>query len=318
MISIIVPIYKVEAFLRQCIESIILQTFSDWELLLIDDGSPDSCGAICDEYACFDKRIRVFHINNGGVSNARNTGIERAKGDWITFIDGDDWVDPCYLAQLISPIRANNDIEFVQSGYYHNKKTEQYTIEKTFQNNTGSDPLFVFNNYEGFVFAKMFKREVLINNQVRFVPTIRIGEDYIFTLTYIKYIKYYSFIDYSGYYYRYRESSALNSIATRPFCENLDYFRQSVVLIKSFANKHSFDFDDLYVRWNLFLDMVFYRIRRYGFFNIPFPFSLEISSYILDCPTAKYQSKLVRRVYLYLFAYYVKIQNAYKIFLQRS
>ena len=94
MISIIVPIYKAEAFIARCIDSILVQTYQDWELLLVDDGSPDDSGKICDEYAAKDARIQVFHKPNGGVSSARNLGLKKAIGDWVSFIDADDYLLP--------------------------------------------------------------------------------------------------------------------------------------------------------------------------------------------------------------------------------
>ena len=94
MISIIVPIYNAEQYLHRCIDSILAQSYIDFELLLIDDGSPDNCGAICDEYANQDSRVHVFHKENEGVSSARNLGMAHAQGDWITFIDADDYVHP--------------------------------------------------------------------------------------------------------------------------------------------------------------------------------------------------------------------------------
>ena len=91
-ISIIVPVYKAESYLHRCIDSILAQTFTDWELLLVDDGSPDRSGEICDEYAKKDKRIRVFHKENGGVSSARNLGLEKMQGEYVMFVDSDDWI----------------------------------------------------------------------------------------------------------------------------------------------------------------------------------------------------------------------------------
>ena len=89
-ISIIVPVYKAEAYLHRCVDSLLAQTFTDFEVLLIDDGSPDCIGEICDAYAKKDARVRVFHQSNGGVSVARQRGVENAKGEWITFVDADD------------------------------------------------------------------------------------------------------------------------------------------------------------------------------------------------------------------------------------
>lgn len=100
-VSIIVPVYNVEAYLHRCIDSILAQTFTDWELLLIDDGSPDRSGEICDEYALKDKRIRVFHKKNGGVSSARNFGLNNACGDWTTFVDSDDFLDRTSLSKML-------------------------------------------------------------------------------------------------------------------------------------------------------------------------------------------------------------------------
>ena len=99
-ISIIIPIYKVEKYIRECLDSILNQTFTDWEALLIDDGSPDNSGVICDEYAAKDNRFKVFHKENGGVSSARNLGLEKATGEWVTFIDADDWIEKEAVYQL--------------------------------------------------------------------------------------------------------------------------------------------------------------------------------------------------------------------------
>ena len=93
-VSIIVPIYKVEDYIRECIDSILAQTYPDFELILVDDGSPDSCGRICDDYANRDNRIKVVHKVNGGLTSARNAGLEVAKGEWIMHVDGDDWIEP--------------------------------------------------------------------------------------------------------------------------------------------------------------------------------------------------------------------------------
>lgn len=105
MFSIVVPVYKVESYLPQCIESILSQTYTDFELILVDDGSPDNCGKICDAYAAQDNRIRVIHKENGGVTSARLAGAEAAVGEYIVCIDGDDWISPDYLSNFAECIR---------------------------------------------------------------------------------------------------------------------------------------------------------------------------------------------------------------------
>ena len=99
-ISIIVPVYKTERFLNVCIRSILGQTFADFELILVDDGSPDNCPALCDAAAAKDSRIRVVHQKNRGLSGARNVGLDTARGEWIAFVDSDDTITPDYCAKL--------------------------------------------------------------------------------------------------------------------------------------------------------------------------------------------------------------------------
>lgn len=122
VISVIVPIYKVEQYLRQCVDSILNQTHRALEVILVDDGSPDGSGKICDEYAARDSRVRVIHKENGGLSDARNAGIDIARGDYIAFVDSDDWLEPDtyesmlaamekYQAKLVCAGRFDNSDE---------------------------------------------------------------------------------------------------------------------------------------------------------------------------------------------------------------
>lgn len=111
LISVIIPVYKVEKYIHRCIDSILKQSFSNLEIILVDDGSLDTCGDICDEYAIMDHRIKVIHQENGGLSDARNTGIESAKGTYLTFLDSDDWVHELYIEKLYNLLkRADADI----------------------------------------------------------------------------------------------------------------------------------------------------------------------------------------------------------------
>ena len=124
LISVIVPVYKVEPYLRRCVDSILAQTFTDFELILVDDGSPDNCGAICDEYAQKDSRVYVIHQENGGLSAARNAGIDwvfaHSDSEWISFVDSDDWVHPEYLERLLYAA-LDNDVGISICGYDETK-----------------------------------------------------------------------------------------------------------------------------------------------------------------------------------------------------
>ncbi len=115
-LTVIVPVYKVEPYLYRCVDSILAQTFADFELILVDDGSPDNCPAICDEYASFDSRVRVIHKENGGVSTARNVGLEHACGEYVTFVDSDDSISPDYLAALYEGVKDAR-ADMVVAGY---------------------------------------------------------------------------------------------------------------------------------------------------------------------------------------------------------
>lgn len=112
-ITVIVPVYNVEKYLSRCIESILAQSFTFFELILVDDGSPDNCGVICDLYALKDDRIKVIHQKNAKVSAARNAGISIAQGEWIAFIDPDDWIHRDYLRLLYEGAKEETDIVFV-------------------------------------------------------------------------------------------------------------------------------------------------------------------------------------------------------------
>ena len=108
LISVIIPIYNVEAYLDECIASVIAQTYSNLEIILVDDGSPDNCPQMCDEWAAKDSRIRVIHKENGGLSDARNAGIDIATGEYIAFVDSDDWIVPEMYEKMLAALKTEN------------------------------------------------------------------------------------------------------------------------------------------------------------------------------------------------------------------
>lgn len=115
MVSCIIPVYNTQKYLPRCIESVLAQTFVDWEMLLIDDGSTDASGSICDEYAAKDERIRVFHKENGGISSARNLGLNYAQGEWIFFVDSDDSLPKTSLESLLA---RSSDANIIAGGFF--------------------------------------------------------------------------------------------------------------------------------------------------------------------------------------------------------
>lgn len=128
LISVIVPVYNVEKFLPRCVDSILAQTYSNLEILLVDDGSKDASGTICDEYAAKDTRIRAIHKENGGLSSARNAGIDAAKGEYLAFVDSDDWIEPDSYAHMLGMLKKY-DAKLACAGRYDvDGKTEEKTV----------------------------------------------------------------------------------------------------------------------------------------------------------------------------------------------
>lgn len=139
LVSIIVPIYKVEAYLRRCLDSIVNQTYTNLEIILVDDGSPDNCPQICDEYAAKDNRIIVIHKENGGLSDARNTGLDICKGEYISFVDSDDWVNERYIEILFNlAIKEDADIAI---GEHEKTYNEQIPFQRIIEKNRILFPL---------------------------------------------------------------------------------------------------------------------------------------------------------------------------------
>lgn len=158
-ISIIVPIYNVEQYLRECVDSILAQSYQNLEIILVDDGSPDRCGAICDEYAAADPRIKVIHKVNGGLSDARNAGLEVATGDYIGFVDSDDWIAPDMFSYLLKGLEENeaeiamcNVIKFTEKKYWD----ERVMPRRVYTGEEALDALFS-DRMENYAWNKLYK-----------------------------------------------------------------------------------------------------------------------------------------------------------------
>lgn len=220
-ISIIVPVYNVEKYLVQCIDSILMQSFLDFELILVDDGSTDTSGLICDEYARKDSRIRVFHKNNGGVSSARNIGLINAKGDWILFLDADDWLENNALSTIIN--NTNNEVSLIQFNVYvvngsnrrlHNNGDGQRFFQSL-------DSYYRYSRPELWNYC--FKYEIISKLNLRFNENLNYAEDQVFVYTYLNYsdikVKY---IPAALYNYRINNTSATQGyISPESICNNL-------------------------------------------------------------------------------------------------
>lgn len=212
-ISVIIPIYQVEKFLNKCIESVISQTYKCLEILLIDDGSKDNCPKICDQYAKEDKRIKIIHKENGGLSDARNMGIKNAKGDYIFFLDSDDWVDQRIISHLYMLIKKY-DADIAECQY------EKVYKEDAIINNEDKEEIKVYTPKESLEnlitersgnrvvsWNKLYKKKLF--NQIEF-PMGKIHEDEYTTYKLLYQCKKIVVTNLKFYYYRQRENSIIS------------------------------------------------------------------------------------------------------------
>lgn len=210
LLSIIIPIYNASKYLRQCLDSIVAQTVDSWEAVLVDDGSSDGSPAICDEYAKKDDRFRVFHRENGGVGRARNYGLDLAKGDIISFVDADDWLDKHFYEYLL-PEMTDCDLAYVSDEHHYEDGTEVSHIAKAcrafdreeverilhyLKKNDACYPFF------GFTWNKLFRGDIIREHHLRFVEDLSLCEDEAFTDDYCKYVERMTVVSEPLYHYR--------------------------------------------------------------------------------------------------------------------
>jgi len=215
-LTIIVPVYNIEKDLPICLDSILKQDFKDYELLLINDGSTDNSGKISDDYALNDNRIQVYHQKNAGVSAARNLGLEKAKGEWICFVDGDDELNPNSLSVFLNETDKCK-LEMIIARSYKNEKgkikKENYKFDSSFLNRTfdGYSLISEKSYKRGSVCGCFFKRDFLKQNNLSFPIGLKNAEDSIFISLVLLYIERISFIDQIFYLVNEREGSASRS-----------------------------------------------------------------------------------------------------------
>ena len=239
LITVIVPVYKVLPYLRRCVDSILHQTFTDFELILVDDGSPDGCGAVCDEYAAQDPRVRVIHKENGGLSSARNAGLAVARGELIWFIDSDDHIDPGLLEQAAEGIRGYDMVSFDFCSV-----DEDGSVLQRFRYRYG--PASWENEQELFdyyldvyfrraiwsVWSRLFRKSIIDEHGLFFEDNNKIyAEDLYFTFLYLLHCRSINCLDAAGYHYTLRKGSIMDVQAGR---HNLD---RMIELIKA-VEKH--------------------------------------------------------------------------------
>lgn len=291
-ISVIVPVYNAQEHLRQCIDSILVQTHTDFELLLVDDGSSDMSGTICDDYADKDGRVRVFHKENGGVSSARNLGLGNAQGEWVCFIDSDDYISHNYFEDVLA--YASYDlitISFQEFGaacsINGSKSTIVYSMPEDAHNVLNFSPNDKSMTPYLSSCVHMMRKSIIDTFQIRFNPALRYGEDTLFVAKYLTHCKKIIQLPDVYYFYRieedaFRRKYRLSAEETNIHCEALTetmkeycttfgcqmpqvYYSNFVTYLRSFDN-YLRDLDD----WESFkqamkkLDIPYRRLRFAG------------------------------------------------------
>ena len=219
-VSVIVPVYKVEAYLEECVDSILAQTYGDYEIILVDDGSPDRCGAICDAYAQKDERIRVIHKENGGLSSARNAGLDEASGDYICFVDSDDLVRPELLETVVPLMDEGYGMVVFNSEDYPKSEAAELTIKepRTYEFRTEEEryefiaTVYLRCSLRWEAWNRVFSRRLIEEHGLRFVDNRRIfSEDLCFSLYYLPFVERIRVIPDVLYDYRQREGSIMGA-----------------------------------------------------------------------------------------------------------
>ena len=225
-ISVIVPVYNVEQLMQKCIASILGQTFTDFELILVDDGSTDNSGILCDRYGKEDMRVRVFHQKNRGASAARNTGIDAAQGRYIAFIDSDDFVPADYLEQLLVTAGERYDLAIcpcLRPQHADKQADEDFCVD--FDNPSPAEKekfnkLFVSYILHGPC-SKLYRRDIIEENGIRFPVEIKQGEDCVFVFSYLRYCKALRFRSKPVYFYYENQGSMTHQVRKDRFTNGL-------------------------------------------------------------------------------------------------
>ena len=283
-VSIIIPVYNVEQYLERCVESVLNQTLSDLEIILIDDGSTDNCSLICDQYVERDNRIKVIHKHNGGLASARNAGLKIATGVYILFVDSDDWIDSGTAEELVA-VAEKFQVDFVRfrpmyagwpnhtEGSLCDFSTERGMKEGLYQREDIFKEIYprLFATPQltlGVIVAawrSLYRKDFLENNKILFDEEIRYSEDTIFSAKVVTAANSFYYLDGPRYYhYFYNESSITKSYKK-------DYWENNKKLIncfeKEFGNYSEYDFSEQLWQQKMYCVMQALG-QRHGFFNL--------------------------------------------------
>ena len=234
LISVIVPVYNVESYISKTIESILAQTYKNIEIILVDDGAKDNSGKICDEYAQKDNRIKVIHKENGGLSSARNAGMKIMQGEYVCFVDSDDWVSPNFVERMLACISKSNT-DMGSCRFCETTGTEESVCDQETDPRIIADDKFYCalteDSYAGFAWNKIFKTSIIKDRSLCFDEKIFNGEDLPFVVEYLKHCVKTSFLDERLYYYYIRPGSITTTVKLTKRYVTIVYAREKVLSV---------------------------------------------------------------------------------------
>lgn len=236
LVSIVVPIYKVEKYLARCVNSLTSQTYKNIEIILVDDGSPDNCPKMCDEYAKNDKRIKVIHKKNGGLSDARNVGLGLSRGEYIAFVDSDDYVSTNFIEVLLDTCYKNGaDISccnFYRVSNGRDTTAQKHMSSKNFTNVEAIRDIFLANSLcEIMTWNKLYRTSLFKDNDIKF-PVGKVHEDNFTTYKLLYYANKIIFVNQPLYYYLQRDDSIMGQTFNKNRLAVLDMFSEAEAFFK--------------------------------------------------------------------------------------
>ena len=327
MISIIIPVYNVEQYLKKCIDSILRQAYTDYEVILIDDGSTDSSGAICDQYLS-NKQFKIFHQNNQGVSSARNKGLSAATGDYILFVDPDDWIEDNALEVLIQEVTDSDLIMFNFYRVYESINNKHHDCKKNISNAYSAkhficDPYYEILGENGCLCNKLYKRST-IGNMV-FDKNVSYGEDALFIASILKNVHKAKIIPDCLYYYN---IGRIGNVVSAPIdMRSLDFLESAKMIYKICVENNSpiAGMDILFAFGMIVIDKIpatFYDINKNkeyiekwrALLNIP---SLSAYVFYLIDKRGSFYKKSKRIFFQFLGRYYLYLRLLKRIFVRK-
>ena len=327
-LSVVIPVYKIkEEYLRECLNSISFQCSNEIEIILVDDGSPDNCGKICDEYAATDNRFKVIHQENQGVSVARNMGIKESNGEWITFIDPDDWIEADWGEVILNAVKKV-DADIIMSDYYQEFATKQHPqflmSESGYLNEkylkavkiAPFNQLVINNKYKEYesnvIWNKIYRANLIKENNCLFDPKARKGQDVIFNAEIFQLTSCVYYIHKPLYHYRYLQQSITNRYNPKVRYYNEIAFRHYERIIDTYSLSNEYK-KAFYAR---VLTRLYSCMRLFYFHKqntMPFALVKSELNQILDSYPYNIALKLVDYSYLTcpekLFVYALKKRN---------